>query len=104
MNTPVREGETIEGSRTMRNRPYPVLKCSSTKQLFETRTMREGSQVGNILRKRLERFRPCSPMEYTYLFPSSFLVLFLSLLRSVSFLQCSGIPSAVHCERFVSVT
>ena len=29
MNTPGREGETIEGSRTMRNRPYPVLKCSS---------------------------------------------------------------------------
>ena len=29
MNTPVREGETIEGSRTMRKRPYPVLKCSS---------------------------------------------------------------------------
>ena len=29
MNTPVREGETIEGSRTMRNRPYPVLKCST---------------------------------------------------------------------------
>ena len=29
MTTPVREGETIEGSRTMRNRPYPVLKCSS---------------------------------------------------------------------------
>jgi len=28
MNTPVREGETLEGSRTMRNRPYPVLKCS----------------------------------------------------------------------------
>ena len=28
MSTPVREGETIEGSRTMRNRPYPVLKCS----------------------------------------------------------------------------
>ena len=28
MNIPVREGETIEGSRTMRNRPYPVLKCS----------------------------------------------------------------------------
>ena len=27
-HTPVREGETIEGSRTMRNRPYPVLKCS----------------------------------------------------------------------------
>ena len=31
MNTPVREGETIEGSRTMRNRPYPVLKCSREK-------------------------------------------------------------------------
>ena len=31
MNTPVRVGETIEGSRTMRNRPYPVLKCSSVK-------------------------------------------------------------------------
>ena len=28
MTTPVREGETIEGSRTMRNRPYQVLKCS----------------------------------------------------------------------------
>ena len=27
-----REGETIEGSRTMRNRPYPVLKCSSVKE------------------------------------------------------------------------
>ena len=24
----MREGETIEGSRAMRNRPYPVLKCS----------------------------------------------------------------------------
>jgi len=29
MSTPAREGETIEGSRTTRNRPYPVLKCSS---------------------------------------------------------------------------
>ena len=49
MNTPVREGETIEGSRTMRNRPYPVLKyhaestlssaqvlkCSNTAVLFK---------------------------------------------------------------------
>ena len=34
MNTPVREGETIEGSRTMRNRPYQVLKCSTHQQLF----------------------------------------------------------------------
>ena len=33
MNTPVRVGETIEGSRTMRNRPYPVLKCSSAMAL-----------------------------------------------------------------------
>ena len=33
MNTPVREGETIEGSRTTRNRPYPVLKCSSAQVL-----------------------------------------------------------------------
>ena len=32
MNTPVREGETIEGSRTMRNRPYPVLKCARAQQ------------------------------------------------------------------------
>ena len=32
MNTPVREGETIEGSRAMRNRPYPVLKCSSAQE------------------------------------------------------------------------
>ena len=31
MNTPVREGETIEGSRTTRIRPYPVLKCSRRK-------------------------------------------------------------------------
>ena len=30
MSTPAREGETIEGSRTMRNRPYPVLKCGAT--------------------------------------------------------------------------
>ena len=34
MNTPVREGETIEGSRTMRNRPYPVLKCSEKSTLM----------------------------------------------------------------------
>ena len=32
MNTSVREGETIEESRTMRNRPYQVLKCSSCKR------------------------------------------------------------------------
>ena len=31
MNTPVREDETIEGSRTMRNRPYQVLKSSREK-------------------------------------------------------------------------
>ena len=31
MTTPVREGETIEGSRTMRNRPYPVLKSQVLK-------------------------------------------------------------------------
>ena len=37
MNTPVRVGETIEGSRTMRNRPYPVLKCSSeANDIFDT--------------------------------------------------------------------
>ena len=30
MNTPVREGETIEGSRTMRNRPYPVSSAQGT--------------------------------------------------------------------------
>ena len=37
MNTPVREGETIEGSRTTRNRPYPVLKCSSMSE-YERRS------------------------------------------------------------------
>ena len=26
-----KEGETIEGSITMRNRPYPVLKCSKVR-------------------------------------------------------------------------
>ena len=41
MNTPVREGETIEGSRTMRNRPYPVLKCS-TKPLIQSTTLGTG--------------------------------------------------------------
>ena len=35
MNTPVRVGETIEGSRTMRNRPYPVLKCSQALQVYK---------------------------------------------------------------------
>jgi len=35
MNIPVREGETIEGSRTTRNRPYPVLKCSSKKETYD---------------------------------------------------------------------
>ena len=37
MTTPVRVGETIEGSRTMRNRPYPVLKCSSAQVLKKER-------------------------------------------------------------------
>jgi len=36
MKTPVREGETIEGSRTMRNRPYPVLCFALTKHALET--------------------------------------------------------------------
>ena len=31
MNTPVREGETIEGFT--RNRPYQVLKCSRNKKI-----------------------------------------------------------------------
>ena len=35
MNTPVRVGETIEGSRTMRNRPYQVLKCSKVRNKKE---------------------------------------------------------------------
>ena len=48
MNTPVREGETIEGSRTMRNRPYPVLKCSSlTKQLFLSQRW-DGRRVDSV--------------------------------------------------------
>jgi len=65
MNTPVREGETIEGSRTMRNRPYPVLKCSKDerrprpKQSSE-RPLREnpgpsatrGSDDSNVLMSR----------------------------------------------------
>ena len=33
MNTPVRVGETIEGSRTVRNRPYQVLKCSRRQEV-----------------------------------------------------------------------
>ena len=33
MSTPAREGETIEGSRTTRNRPYPVLKCSRSNSI-----------------------------------------------------------------------
>ena len=54
MNTPVREGETIEGSRTMRNRPYQVLKCSSTVRGLTVRVglvhleHLDGSAVGNL--------------------------------------------------------
>ena len=40
MNTPVREGETIEGSRTRRNRPYPVLKCSKEFRSSESPAVR----------------------------------------------------------------
>ena len=47
MNTPVREGETIEGSRTMRNRPYPVLKCS------RARMGRRAGLVGHRLARRV---------------------------------------------------
>ena len=46
MNTPVRVGETIEGSRTMRNRPYQVLKCSRpvvTRQLSRCTRTNEGT-------------------------------------------------------------
>ena len=38
MITPVRVGETIEGARTMRNRPYPVLKCSIKVKNSQART------------------------------------------------------------------
>ena len=44
MNTPVREGETIEGSRTMRNRPYPVLKCSSAHQVLYSCAKRQAQR------------------------------------------------------------
>ena len=47
MNTPVREGETIEGSRTMRNRPYPVLKCSI-----------DGEKNGQLIRWKQEASIP----------------------------------------------
>ena len=40
MSTPAREGETIEGSRTMRNRPYPVLKCSSNSYMCTGRRVK----------------------------------------------------------------
>ena len=51
MNTPVREGETIEGSRTMRNRPYQVLKCS--KQLPITTVQKPQKQDRATLRRSL---------------------------------------------------
>ena len=41
MNTPVREGETIEGSRTMRNRPYQVLKAQGILEGVEGELTRE---------------------------------------------------------------
>ena len=38
----MREGETIEGSRTMRNRPYPVLKCSSdVEALYNVKSLQQ---------------------------------------------------------------
>ena len=48
---PVREGEPIEGSRTMRNRPYPVLKCSKSEyraKTTERRTKNVGSSLANV--------------------------------------------------------
>ena len=48
MNTPVREGETIEGSRTMRNRPYPVLKCSSSSPSSSRLRYGSRNRVGEV--------------------------------------------------------
>ena len=58
MNTPVREGETIEGSLTMRNRPYQVLKCSSPSVARrETSRQEEGRSgaTGNVRTPELLR-------------------------------------------------
>ena len=51
MCIPVREGETIEGSRTTRNRPYPVLKCSRmTSHIQRSGLVRAGiHQLGILL-------------------------------------------------------
>ena len=46
MNTPVREGETVEGSRTTRNRPYPVLKCSMRRPDLDVTDRRSDRQRG----------------------------------------------------------
>ena len=51
MNTPVRVGETIEGSRTMRNRLYPVLKRSSW--LCVSRLAGLGAERRNLFRTTL---------------------------------------------------
>jgi len=47
---PVREGETIEGSRTMRNRPYPVLKCSKLGfgNSFDSTSTRQFAPVSSL--------------------------------------------------------
>ena len=52
----MREGETIEGPRTMRNRPYPVLKCSiKDDELYITEwaVVRAGIHQLGILLNRL---------------------------------------------------
>ena len=55
MNTPVREGETIEGSRTTRNRPYPAFKCSTNPAIF-LRTWRHSAWIGFSLRSSAGSF------------------------------------------------
>ena len=50
MNTPVREGETIEGSRTTRNRPYPV---TTSAQVLKPAASRIGAESTEGERKRI---------------------------------------------------
>ena len=49
--TPVREGETIEGSRTMRNRPYQVLIARVLNQAHKLYTRLEAFVVGLVAKR-----------------------------------------------------
>jgi len=101
MSTPAREGETIEGSRTMRNRPYPVLKCSRWGDPSDIRTwadcgklpaVYDGGEASFFTNLQVSRLSLCSGLFCSVLFVVSVTKSAVWICAAIMPLHCLSMP------------